>query len=136
MATIVKVRGQEDRFVLLGTGFGMMKSARASRLLGDLFPVENAQEATMAALSDAEGRIHWFPSRDLEVISIDGISPADHLGGYRSDAKKLSGSPKTPEGVKQNPHYEAFLEADESHRYIYKEDLVTRFHEWLEAGHS
>jgi hypothetical protein len=49
MATIVRIRGGEDQFVLLGTGFGMMKSARPSAFLGNLFPVEDGREAAMVA---------------------------------------------------------------------------------------
>ncbi len=81
MATIVKHRRTAGRYVLLGTGFGAYKATRPGVIFGNLLPAEDAGEVTMAAVCDADGRIGWTASDDLQVVEIEGRSPADILNG-------------------------------------------------------
>jgi hypothetical protein len=59
-------------YFLLGTGYGMSQSARANLLGGDLFPNIEEDYAQKITVCDEFGRIIWFDSSDIRVISIDG----------------------------------------------------------------
>lgn len=78
MAIIVEHEGMDLRFVLIGTGYGMYKSAMPG-FLGPLTPIEDAGEKGFVAVCDSKGRIRWFESHELRVVSVDGQSPADTL---------------------------------------------------------
>lgn len=79
MATIVRNSENGRSYILIGVGFGMFKSTRPGKFLGDLIPKEESGEARLVAATDASGRIKWFHAKDLEVISIDGVAPGDLL---------------------------------------------------------
>lgn len=72
MAIVVLHIKQRKKYVLIGTGYGAYKSARASVLGGSLFPHEDMGEIPVAAVTDSKGKIHWFLTEDLQVIEIDG----------------------------------------------------------------
>ena len=88
MAVIVRHEDKEnERYVLLGTGFGMFKTTRRFTL-GDIFTKdvkegvrdvvqgsENEGECSLAALCGIDGRILWADTSKLTVISVDGQSP-------------------------------------------------------------
>ena len=78
MAIIVEHEGMGLRFVLIGTGYGMYRSAMPGAL-GALTPIEDEGEKGFVAVCDSKGRIRWFESHELRVVSIDGQSPADAL---------------------------------------------------------
>ncbi len=79
MATIVRIRSTGKEVVLLGTGFGAFRSSRPSFFFGELAPTEKSGELPVAAVSDADGKIGWVFTEDLEVISIDGATPSQAL---------------------------------------------------------
>ncbi|MHC4899850.1 MAG: hypothetical protein ACYTGW_22390 [Planctomycetota bacterium] len=87
MATIVEYTKKGDyqgkRYVLLGAGYGMFKSARANMILGDLFPTETEGSQSKLAVCDENGKVLWGNSDDLVVVSVDGQSPADALAALK-----------------------------------------------------
>jgi hypothetical protein len=78
MAVVVEHEGMGLRFVVIGTGYGMYRSATPGAL-GALTPIEDEGERGTVAVCDSKGRIRWFESKDLRVVSIDGKSPAGLL---------------------------------------------------------
>lgn len=82
MATIVKLRNSDKHAILVGVGYGMYESARPNAFFGDWLPSESSGSSQMAAVSTASGEILWCASEDLEVVSIDGQSPASLLQPY------------------------------------------------------
>ena len=44
-----------------------------------LTPIEDEGEKGFVAVCDSKGRIQWFESHELRVVSIDGQSPAEAL---------------------------------------------------------
>lgn len=80
MATIVKLKESDERAVLLGVGFGMYLSERPSSLFGSWTTSERRGDAAMAAVSTESGEVLWCRTEDITVISVDGKSPASHLG--------------------------------------------------------
>ncbi len=81
MATIVRVKSTGNRGVLVGTGFGLYRTATPSILWGNLNPNKENGQAPLAALSDEDGVIHWAYTDDLEVVSVGGVSPKVLLAG-------------------------------------------------------
>ena len=77
----IKVRHNENGrvYMLLGVGFGAYKATHASVFLGNLWPTEDEAQMTMVAVCDGKGIIRWAHSNDVEVIDIDGKTPADLL---------------------------------------------------------
>jgi len=79
MAVIVEQKEMKRRFVVIGTGYGSFRSERPSLFFGNLLPNVKADELSLVAVCNAEGRIGWCPSHELRVVSIDGKSPAELL---------------------------------------------------------
>jgi hypothetical protein len=73
LAILVKHNITGEEFVMLGAGFGAYQSKKPSTMEGDL--ISEVEEGTMELLcvADVNGRIHWFDSIDLTVISVDGM---------------------------------------------------------------
>ncbi|MBD2843625.1 hypothetical protein IDH44_00355 [Paenibacillus sp. IB182496] len=55
MSVIVLHKSTNQRYILLGTGFGAYKAQRPSFLGGNLFPHEEADEIPVAAVCDTRG---------------------------------------------------------------------------------
>ena len=77
MAVIVKHIESGEKYVLLGTGFGAFKATRPSLFFGNLAPAEETGQVTMVAVCNGEGRIGWVHSDELQVVEVDGKSPAE-----------------------------------------------------------
>lgn len=78
MATIVEHQKSGNRYILVGTGFGIYKSTRSGSGLS-LTAVEEENHFHLVAVCDRKGEIKWFYSDDLIVLEIDGERPADLL---------------------------------------------------------
>jgi hypothetical protein len=80
MATIVthKIKGGE--YILLGAGYGAYKATRPSLFFGNLAPSEDGGELPMVLLCGPSGEVGWVPSEDIEVVRVDGDTPAELLG--------------------------------------------------------
>ena len=79
MAVIVRHKEIGSEYVLLGAGFGAYKALRPSVFLGNLAPHQEAGELAMALICGSGGEPMWVQSDQLEVVSIDGRTPAEIL---------------------------------------------------------
>ena len=80
MAIIVEHRKSKNRYILLGSGYGIYKSSRPSAFLGNMAPKEESGELRVVALSDRKGKIHWIEAEFIRVVAVDGVSTAKVLG--------------------------------------------------------
>ena len=74
MATIVRNTKTNERFVLLGSGFGAYQSKKPNWFFGDMIADTDEGQYAMVCVSNAEGKIGWLESSDVVVESIDGHS--------------------------------------------------------------
>jgi len=76
MAVIVMHNQTRDRYVFLGAGYGQSEYAVPDKLVpGEKWwkmdPKLVTKESRLIAGCDADGRIHWLPSDELVVVSIN-----------------------------------------------------------------
>ena len=64
----------EAAYILLGTGLGLYRSEDRHKF------GEKVKEGVhkMLAVCDKAGKIYWFPSKDLVVVTVDGKDVEDH----------------------------------------------------------
>ena len=79
MATVVEDTESGHRFVVIGAGYGMFKSARPGLILGDLVPNVAQGNVSVLAVCDADGHVGWLPTSRARVVSVDGASPGEVL---------------------------------------------------------
>ncbi len=84
MTTIVRWTRNGETYVLLGAGLGAFKSARPSFFLGNLAPTEESGLYLQVAICADDGSVGWVRSNEVEVISVDGQSPAEALAPFAS----------------------------------------------------
>ena len=134
MAVIARIKETGLHVVVVGTGYGAFESARASRLLGDIHPKYQEGRFPMVAVVAKDGEIAWCPSEALEIVEIDGKSPAEYLAGP-GGAESVAAIPLpagTSREVVEHPQYVQFLEEDRERAYLPDERLVLEFQEWRE----
>ncbi len=76
MATIVEHKETGKRYIVMGTGFGIYKSARNNAFF-QWAVVEEEDNYHLVAVCDRKGNIKWFYSEDLVVVEVDGGKPSD-----------------------------------------------------------
>lgn len=76
MAIIVEHKKSRNRYILVGTGFGIYKSSR-NNTAWELIKMEEEDHLHLVAACDHNGEIKWFYSEDLIVIEVDGALPDD-----------------------------------------------------------
>jgi len=79
MAVIIRRKNKSNRYVLIGAGLGAYAATRGSWLFGQLEAEDGSDVLPVVAAADAEGEIVWIAAEDVEVVSIDGRSPAELL---------------------------------------------------------
>ena len=79
MTAVVEEKKTGERYVLLGTGFGAYQSMKEGIFFGDLLPDIDKGQFAMVCVSNGDGKIGWFKSHEVRVITIDGRSPGDLL---------------------------------------------------------
>lgn len=64
-----------EAFLLLGTGVGVYRSEFKASLFED-----GVKEGVhkMLAVCDKGGKIYWYPSEELTVVTVDGKAVKDH----------------------------------------------------------
>ncbi|MEM6317432.1 MAG: hypothetical protein AAF960_07160 [Bacteroidota bacterium] len=74
MLVFVEHKETSQPYILLGTGLGMYRSESGRGLL------DTVKEGVhkIIAVCDKSGEIHWFPSKELTVITVDGKAVEDH----------------------------------------------------------
>lgn len=78
MATLVEHVESGNRYLVVGSGFGIYKASRPG-LFGNLFPIEDGGNYHLIAVCDRTGTIKWFYSSDLQVVEVDGHPPEHWL---------------------------------------------------------
>lgn len=72
MATIVQHVETQERYVLLGSGFGSYQSKQPNWLFGTWAPDVSQGQHAMICVCDKEGKIGWLDSAAVKVVGIDG----------------------------------------------------------------
>ena len=80
MAIIVEHKEFKQKYILIGTGFGVYKTSRPAVFIANRIPKEDSEEITMVAVCNKDGEIEWFNSEELIIRKIDEISPLEILG--------------------------------------------------------
>ncbi len=75
MTTIVRNKETGGSFLLLGGGYGAYQSSTPG-VVGHKI---SGGELQMVLVTNAAGEVGWFKSTEVEVISVDGVSPAHAL---------------------------------------------------------
>ncbi len=73
MSVVIKHKETEKKFVMIGTGYGVMKDDAPKYFGHHLLHQEEEKLMKMAAVSDKDGNIFWYDTDDLQVIEIDGV---------------------------------------------------------------
>jgi hypothetical protein len=79
MATKVLYKQNGQIYLLIGVGYGAFRATRPSLFLGNLVPTKEQGQLAMIAVTDDQGVVRWARSEDIEVVEIDGKSPAELL---------------------------------------------------------
>lgn len=79
MATIVIHNSTNQRYVLVGAGFGAFQSKKPNWFLGDLMADTTEGHFAMTCVCDKAGNLCWIESEQLTIISVDGVSPSELL---------------------------------------------------------
>lgn len=79
MASIIKHKKTGEKFILLGSGFGMYQSTAPSALLGNWSPNTNKGSEQAICACKENGEILWLRSTDVTVIKVDGKSPDQYF---------------------------------------------------------
>ena len=71
MAAMVQHVDTHERYVLLGTGFGMFQSKKPNWLLGNYAADTEGGECTLVCVCNSDGLIGWMDSTEVNVVSVD-----------------------------------------------------------------
>ncbi len=76
MLVFVEHVERHEAFILLGTGLGLYRSEDS---YGKVFkdPVKEGVHK-MLAVCDKAGKIYWYPSEELTVVTVDGKEVKEH----------------------------------------------------------
>lgn len=74
MAILVEHITTHINYILIGTGYSHYKDTTTSGYGAGGWQPHHIEEGIdqMVAVSDAKGTLHWLPSKEIRVISIDG----------------------------------------------------------------
>ncbi len=75
MATIVEHLQTQQRFVLLGAGYGMYQSSKPHPFFGNLGTETKGGKNALICVCDEHAQIGWINADAVTVISVDGDSP-------------------------------------------------------------
>lgn len=79
MAIIIRHVETDARFILLGGGFGAYRSSVPDPLTGIWSPHVDSGEVHAVLVCDFKGHTVWMKSAEIEVVSVDGVSPREVL---------------------------------------------------------
>ncbi len=114
MSIVVKNTSNEQIYVLLGCGRSEFQSMQPGNFGGSLKPDGRGGMSQMICVCDESGKIHWFDSEEIVVVSVDGLSVAQvHANATRpptqffgtNTGSSVMGNPaqnKIPEAGEQN----------------------------------
>lgn len=79
MAIIVENKKTSEKYILLGSGYGLYQSKKPNWFLGDLL-ADTEQGSTQAlCVCDKNGQVFWLSSENAHIISVDGKSPQEYF---------------------------------------------------------
>ena len=73
MLVFVEHKKTQEAFLLLGTGLGIYRSEGHK-----VFNAVKEGVHKMLAVCDKSGKIYWYPSEELTVVTVDGKAVSDH----------------------------------------------------------
>ena len=79
MATIVKSKKNNKKYILLGAGFGAYQSKKPNWFFGDLVADTDEGQFAMVCVCDSNGKVGWLESADVQVVSVDGEAVSDTI---------------------------------------------------------
>jgi hypothetical protein len=74
MATIVRSKKDDERYVLLGSGFGAYQSTKPNWFFGNFVADVDTGQCAMVCVCNPKGSIGWMKSSDVQVESVDGVN--------------------------------------------------------------
>lgn len=93
MAVIVRHKERDAEYILLGAGLGAWRSMRPGIFFGNLAPHDESGTIEAVLVCNSQGVVVWIPSEDLEVVSIDGATPAELLDQDTQDLAEADTDP-------------------------------------------
>lgn len=72
MSVVVIHKDTQEKFVMIGTGYGIMKEENDKYFGQYLLHQDDQKMMHMAAVCDYEGNISWYDTDRLKVVEIDG----------------------------------------------------------------
>lgn len=90
MTILVEHTETKRRYLLLGTGYGLTKTAVPGVVLGSLRPSTTIDSERQCAVATSLGVIIWYSSYYLRVVEVDGqpVGEIENLDA-RIDAKAI-----------------------------------------------
>ena len=79
MSIILEHRISKKRCVLLGTAFGVNKSAHTDPWYGGIKAILGSSRNRLLAVADDAGKIEWVDPEDYSVASVSGSSPKEAI---------------------------------------------------------
>ncbi len=79
MAIIVEHKSDGNRYVLIGPGYGMYHAVKPHVVLGNWGRSAETGSQKLVSVVNEAGEIGWLQSENVRVVSVDGLSPAEHL---------------------------------------------------------
>lgn len=71
MSVVVKHKETNKKYVMIGTGYGIMRPDKAKFYGQYLLHQEDEKLMKMAAVCDDAGDIFWYDTDELQVVEID-----------------------------------------------------------------
>ncbi len=79
MTTIVTDINTGERYLLLGGGYASDRVERPHVVFGQLAPTVDEAQHSLVLVTNERGQIGWVQASYLQVVSVDGVSPAEAL---------------------------------------------------------
>lgn len=101
MATVVELKENGLKFLLVGTGFGHYKATE--RGFFDML-IEDENESPMVCICDSKGALYWTSSNNIKVVSVDGVfieelSRSLEIDNIGVELKRNSNAPYVSDGA-------------------------------------
>ena len=74
MATIIKDLTDNEEHIMLGSGFAYDQAIKPHFVFGDWSADVSQGHLPMICVCNAQGKVGWIESRDIQVVSVDGQS--------------------------------------------------------------
>ncbi|MEZ4887674.1 MAG: hypothetical protein R3E32_23270 [Chitinophagales bacterium] len=79
MAIFIKNIDTSEKYILLGSGYGMFQSKKPNWFLGNLLADTENGDAKVVCACDKHGKIVWLHADKIQVVEVDGKSPSEYF---------------------------------------------------------